>query len=249
MNLQLDKKVVFVTGASRGIGKAIALHLGQGGGTVIGTATTQQGADKISEYLDAAQIPGCGMPLNVNEPESIIETVKKIQSDHGAVQVLVNNAGITRDNLLLRLKDDDWQSVIDTNLSAVFRVSKACVRGMMKARWGRIINISSISGFLGNPGQSNYCAAKMGLVGLSKSLAREIASRGITVNLVAPGFIDTDMTNELTDAQKETLLTQVPVGRLGSTDEIAGAVCFLASDAASYITGETLHVNGGMYMA
>ncbi|WP_448564295.1 3-oxoacyl-ACP reductase FabG [Thalassotalea ganghwensis] len=240
----LDGKVALVTGASRGIGKAIAMQLQSLGATVIGTATSEHGAEKISEYLGA----GNGMMLNVTDDSSIDAMFEQIKAKHGAVDILVNNAGITRDNLFMRMKDSEWQDIIDTNLSSVFKISKAVMRPMMKNRHGRIINIGSVVGTMGNAGQVNYATAKAGLIGFTKSLAREVASRGITVNTVAPGFIDTDMTQTLTDEQKEGIFAQVPANRLGKPEEIANAVAFLASDAAAYITGETLHVNGGMYM-
>ena len=244
----LENKVALVTGASRGIGKAIALGLGNAGATVIGTATSDAGATSISNYLKEANITGSGLTLNVNDDESIKQAIDKITTDYGAVAILINNAGITRDNILLRMKDDEWNDIINTNLTSVCKMSKACLKGMTKARFGRIVNISSVVGATGNVGQSNYAAAKAGVIGFSKSLAREIGSRSITVNVVAPGFIDTDMTRELTDDQRQTLTKQIPVNRLGSVDEIASAVLFLASDEAAYITGETLHINGGMHM-
>lgn len=240
----LDGKVVLVTGASRGIGKAIANQLKTLGATVIGTATSESGAEKISEYLGE----GNGLVLNVTNDDSITELFDKIKAAHGAVDILVNNAGITRDNLFMRMKTQEWDDIIDTNLSSVFKVSKAAIRPMMKNRNGRIINIGSVVGTMGNAGQVNYATAKAGLIGFTKSLAREVASRGITVNTVSPGFIDTDMTQTLTDEQKEGIFSQVPANRLGKPEEIASAVAFLASDSAAYITGETLHVNGGMYM-
>ena len=243
--MSLEGKIALVTGASRGIGKAIAEQLVAMGATVVGTATSEKGAANISEYLGGN---GKGMVLNVTETESIDALFDAIKADYGTVDVLVNNAGITRDNLMMRMKEDEWQSILDTNLTSVFRLSKAVLRGMMKARHGRIINIGSVVGTMGNAGQVNYAAAKAGLLGFTKSMAREVASRGITVNAVAPGFIDTDMTQELTDEQKQGIFSQVPANRLGKPEEIAHAVGFLASDAAGYITGETLHVNGGMYM-
>lgn len=247
--MSLSGQVALVTGASRGIGQAIAFALGSSGASVVGTATTDGGAQAIQKALDELGIKGLGITLNVTDPDSIASMMDKIKDTFGQPAILVNNAGITRDNLLMRMKDDEWNSVIDTNLSAVFRLSKACLRGMMKAKQGRIINISSVVGATGNPGQANYAAAKAGMIGFTKSLAREIGSRGITVNCVAPGFIDTDMTRELPDEQRATLITQVPLGRLGHVDDIANAVTFLASAKAGYISGETLHVNGGMYMA
>ncbi len=240
----LEGKVALVTGASRGIGKAIASQLKNLGATVIGTATSQSGADKISDYLGE----GKGQVLNVTEVESINALFDFIKKSQGGIDILVNNAGITRDNLMMRMKDEEWDDTIDTNLSSVFRISKAALRPMMKKRFGRIINIGSVVGTMGNAGQVNYSAAKAGLLGFTKSLAREVASRGITVNTVAPGFIDTDMTKTLTDEQKEGIFSQVPANRLGKPEEIASTVAFLASDAAAYITGETIHVNGGMYM-
>ena len=240
----LEGKVILVTGASRGIGKAIASQLKALGGTVIGTATSEHGAANISEYLGEGQ----GLVLNVTDDASISAMFELIKEKHGAVDVLVNNAGITRDNLMMRMKDDEWDDIIDTNLTSVFKISKAVLRAMMKKRNGRIINIGSVVGTMGNAGQVNYATAKAGLIGFTKSLAREVASRGITVNTVSPGFIDTDMTQTLTDEQKEGIFAQVPANRLGKPEEIANAVAFLASDSAAYITGETLHVNGGMYM-
>jgi len=241
-------EIALVTGASRGIGRAIADAIGNKGAVVIGTATSQKGADAISERFQVASIKGSGMILDVSDPDSITATIKTIGSEYGAPTILVNNAGITRDNLMMRMKDAEWDDIIETNLNSLFRVTKACLRGMMKARKGRIINIGSVVGATGNPGQANYAAAKAGMIGFSKSLAREIGSRGITVNTVAPGFIDTDMTRELPEEQRDALLTNIPLGRLGKTEEIANAVVFLASDSAGYITGETLHVNGGMFM-
>jgi 3-oxoacyl-[acyl-carrier protein] reductase len=244
----LQDEIALVTGASRGIGKAIADTLGAQGATVVGTATSEEGAAAISERLAAAGIKGRGIRLDVTEQGSVDEVIKTLSDEFGAPSILVNNAGITRDNLLMRMKDDEWDDIINTNLTSVYRLSKACLRAMMKARKGRIINITSVVGATGNPGQTNYSAAKAGLIGFTKSLAREVGSRGITVNAVAPGFIDTDMTRELPEAQKAALLSNIPLGRLGSPDEIASAVAFLASETAGYITGETLHVNGGMYM-
>ncbi len=240
----LEGKVALVTGASRGIGKAIAIQLKELGATVIGTATSEHGAERISEYLGE----GNGLVLNVTQDESIAALFEKIKENHGSVDVLVNNAGITRDNLIMRMKDEEWNDIIDTNLTSIFKISKTVLRPMMKKRTGRIINIGSVVGTMGNAGQVNYATAKAGLIGFTKSLAREVASRGITVNTVAPGFIDTDMTQTLTDEQKEGISSQVPANRLGKPEEIANAVAFLASDGAAYITGETLHVNGGMYM-
>jgi 3-oxoacyl-[acyl-carrier protein] reductase len=241
-------KVALVTGASRGIGHAIALALGRQDATVIGTATTDAGAEKISAAFTAAGIKGVGLALNVADSASVEETLGVIKSRFGMPAILVNNAAITQDNLLLRMKDDEWDSVIETNLSSIYRVTKICLRDMLKARWGRIISISSVVGATGNPGQVNYAAAKAGLVGFTKALALEVGSRSITVNAVAPGFIDTDMTRSLPDDQRAALLERIPLQRLGNAEEIAGVVAFLASDAAGYITGQTLHVNGGMYM-
>jgi 3-oxoacyl-[acyl-carrier protein] reductase len=246
--MSLKDEIVLVTGASRGIGKAIALELGARGATVIGTATSENGARGISETLAENSVSGSGRVLNVTDPDSIGALIKAMQVDFGAPTVLVNNAGITRDNLLLRMRDDEWDDVIQTNLTSAFRMSKACLRGMMKARHGRIISITSVIAATGNPGQANYAATKAGVIGFTKSLAREIGSRGITVNAVAPGFIDTDMTRALPEEQRAKLLEQIPLARLGDVEDIAHAVAFLASSEASYITGETLHVNGGMYM-
>ena len=244
---QTTIRIALVTGASRGIGRAIALELAQRGLTVIGTATTELGAQAISETL--ADFPGCsGACLDVNDATAVDRTVDAVLKAHGALHVLVNNAGITRDNLSMRMKDADWDAVIDTNLNAVFRLSRAVIRPMVKQRYGRIINITSVVGASGNAGQANYAAAKAGVAGMTRSLARELGSRSITVNCVAPGFIATDMTDALPAAQKEALLTQIPLGRLGSVDDVAHSVAFLASDAAGYITGTELHVNGGMFM-
>lgn len=243
--MSLEGKIALVTGASRGIGKAIAEQLVSLGATVVGTATSDNGAQNISQYLGES---GKGLVLNVTDKESIKALFEVIKADHGKVDILVNNAGITRDNLMMRMKDEEWDDIIETNLNSVFRLSKGALRGMMKARFGRVINVGSVVGTMGNAGQVNYAAAKAGLIGFTKSMAREVASRGITVNTVAPGFIDTDMTNELTQEQKEDIFAQVPANRLGQPSEIAAAVAFLASDQAAYITGETLHVNGGMYM-
>ena len=244
-----ESKVVLVTGASRGIGAAIADTFGESGYIVIGTATTTSGADSISQRFVAKGILGAGMPLNVTDPDSISALLKSVVENFGAPTVLINNAGITKDNILMRMKEDEWLDVINTNLNAVFRLSKACVRPMTKARWGRIVNISSVVGSMGNGGQSNYSATKAGVEGFSRALAKELGSRSITVNTVAPGFIDTDMTKDLPDANKEVLLGQIPLARLGAPEEIAAVVKFLVSDAAGYITGETIHVNGGMYMS
>lgn len=244
----MSDKVALVTGASRGIGKAISMMLGQQGFIVIGTATTQAGADNISAYLQGESLQGQGMKLDVTDPGSATELLKTISDNYAPPTVLVNNAGITSDNLMMRMKEAEWNGVLDTNLSAIFRLSKACIKGMMKARWGRIINISSVVGSMGNAGQVNYAASKAGIEGFSRSLAKELGSRNITVNAVAPGFIDTDMTKELPDDNKALMLAQIPLGRLGEPEEIASLVAFLASDAGAYITGETIHVNGGMYM-
>jgi 3-oxoacyl-[acyl-carrier protein] reductase len=244
----MTARVALVTGASRGIGQAIALALVAEGHTVIGTATTGHGADLVSAAISAAGGSGVGIVLDVSNPESIIETVTSVTDEFGAPTILVNNAGITGDNLLMRMKDDEWERIIATNLTSVFRMSKACLRGMMKARFGRIINITSVVGVTGNAGQANYSAAKAGIVGFSKSLAREVGSRNITVNSVAPGFIDTDMTRALPEPQRTALIESIPLGRLGDPGDVAYAVAFLASDKASYISGETLHVNGGMFM-
>ena len=248
MSQPLADKLALVTGASRGIGQAIALELGRLGAQVIGTATTQEGADKITATLQAAGIQGAGKALNVTNPDEVTQLVKDISSEYSAPLILVNNAGITQDNLMLRMKETEWDSVIDTNLSSVYRTSKACLRGMTRARWGRIINISSVVATMGNLGQANYAAAKAGMEGFTRSLAREGGSRNITVNSVAPGFIATDMTDVLPEEQKQLLIQQVPLARLGQPEEIASVVGFLATDAAAYITGETLQVNGGMNM-
>ncbi|MGR9100409.1 MAG: 3-oxoacyl-ACP reductase FabG [Gammaproteobacteria bacterium] len=244
----MDKQIALITGASRGIGRAIAQKLAGDGFFVIGTATTEAGANAISAYLVENGQEGRGIMLDVSDPVSIADSMKMINDKYGAPTVLVNNAGITRDNLLMRMKDEEWDDIIGTNLTSVFRMSKACLRGMMKAKKGRIINISSVVGSTGNAGQANYAAAKAGMIGFTKSLAKEVGSREITVNTVAPGFIDTDMTRNLLEDQKKALLSAIPLGRLGLAQEIAHAVSFLASAGAAYITGETLHVNGGMYM-
>jgi 3-oxoacyl-[acyl-carrier protein] reductase len=244
--MSLEGQIALVTGASRGIGKAIAETLSEQGATVIGTATSDGGAENITEYLSVKG--GKGMMLNVTDVASIKDVIKTIGDEFGPISILVNNAGITRDNLLMMMKEDQWQDIMDTNLTSIFRLSKAVVRPMMKARTGRIINIASVVGLTGNPGQTNYSAAKAGILGFSKSLAREIGSRNITVNTVAPGFIDTDMTKSLADDQRETLIKQIPLNKLGDPQDIANAVAFLASPQASYITGETINVNGGMYM-
>ncbi|MGV6808060.1 MAG: 3-oxoacyl-ACP reductase FabG [bacterium] len=242
-------KVALVTGASRGIGAAISDLLGSQGLTVIGTATSESGAEKISARFAEKGIQGAGKVLNVSEQESVDSLIKDINENFGAVTILVNNAGITKDNILLRMKDDEWFDVIDTNLNALYRLSKACVRGMTKAKWGRIVNVGSVVGSMGNVGQSNYCATKAGAAGMARALARELGSRNITVNTVAPGFIDTDMTKELPEAHVDAMLAQIPLGRLGQPDEIASVVAFLVGDAGGYITGETIQVNGGMYMS
>ena len=243
----LDGKLVLVTGASRGIGKAIALTLGRAGATIIGTATTESGADDISKVFAEKNISGKGMKLNVTDNEQISDLVKTVNEDFGSFDILVNNAGITRDNILLRMKEDEWEDIINTNLSSIYKMSKAVLRGMIKNRSGRIISITSVVGAMGNAGQSNYSAAKAGMIGFTKSLAREVGVRGITVNAIAPGFIETDMTDNLPNDQKEALASQIPMGRLGTSDEVANVVLFLAGDGGSYITGQTLHVNGGMY--
>lgn len=244
-----DQKIALVTGASRGIGAAIATALGNAGMFVVGTATSEAGAQAITQRFTEAKTSGVGMVLNVTDGESVEALVSQVSSQHGPITVLVNNAGITKDNLLMRMSDEEWFDVINTNLSAVYRVSKACLRGMMKQRWGRIVNIASIVGAMGNAGQTNYAATKAGVMGFTRSLAKEIGSRNVTVNAVAPGFIDTDMTRDLPEAQKVQLSAGIALGRLGQPEEIANVVAFLVSDSASYITGETLHVNGGMYMS
>ena len=241
-------KVALVTGASRGIGKAIASTLAQSGYLVVGTATSDSGANAITQYLASAPHAGYGMTLNVGDQDSVSSVIRTITEQYGAPLILVNNAGITRDNILMRMKETEWQDVIDTNLTALYRVSKACLRGMTKARWGRIINITSVVGSMGNIGQSNYAATKAGAEGFSRALARELGSRAVTVNCVAPGFIDTDMTRELPQEQRDLLLNQIPLGRLGAPAEIAALVSFLCSENAAYITGETIHINGGMHM-
>ena len=243
----LDGKLVLVTGASRGIGQAIALTLGAAGATVIGTATSENGANAITKKLSENKINGQGMILNVTDDNNITELMKNINEKYDTVDILINNAGITRDNILIRMKQEEWDEIISTNLTSVFKMSKAVLRGMMKKKAGRIISITSVVGSMGNSGQANYAAAKAGIMGFTKSLAREVGSRGITVNTVAPGFIQTDMTDKLPDEQKEALASQIPMGRLGSVEEIAQAVLFLAGDGGSYITAQTLHVNGGMY--
>lgn len=246
--MSLKGQIALVTGASRGIGLAIALELGRQGARVIGTATSIEGAEKISGVLKEKNMAGNGAVLDVNNADSIATALSAIEKSGGAPTILVNNAGVTRDNLLLRMSEEEWDTILNTNLKSVYRMTKACLRAMTRARWGRIISISSVVGATGNTGQANYAAAKAGLIGFTKSLAREVGSRNITVNAVAPGFIDTDMTRNLPDGQKEALLKQIPLGRLGQAEEVAQAVAFLASPQAGYITGTTLHVNGGMYM-
>ena len=243
----LTDKLVLVTGASRGIGQAIALTLGGAGATVVGTATTEKGADSISKKFKDSSVTGQGMILNVTDDNSIVELMSNISNQYGVIDILINNAGITRDNILVRMKQEEWDEIIDTNLTSVFKMSKAVLRGMIKKKAGRIISITSVVGAMGNSGQANYAAAKAGIMGFTKSLAREVGSRDITVNAVAPGFIQTDMTDALNKEQKEVLASQIPMGRLGSVDEIAQTVLFLAGDGGSYITAQTLHVNGGMY--
>lgn len=244
-----EEKVALVTGASRGIGNAIALALGKEGITVVGTATTKAGADKITLAFEETGIRGCGLMLDVTSQESIESVFNTIKEKYGMPTILVNNAAVTHDNLLLRMKDEEWEDVINTNLNSIYRVTKACLRDMLKARWGRIINIGSVVGSSGNPGQTNYCAAKAGLLGFTKSLAQEVGSRDITVNAISPGFIETDMTKALPEEQRNALLQHIPMQRAGQADDIAAAVVFLASKNAGYITGQTLHINGGMYMA
>ncbi len=245
--MSLEGKIALVTGASRGIGQAIALALGSAGATVIGTATSDSGADAISATLKDNGVTGAGMALNVTDNDQIAEVMKNITDTYGAIDILINNAGITRDNLLMRMKEDEWDAIMNTNLASVYKMSKAVLRGMMKKKAGRIISIASVVGAMGNAGQTNYAAAKAGIMGFTKSLAREVGPRGITVNAVAPGFIKTDMTDALPEEQKEALSKQIPMGRLGTADEIAQSVLFLAGDSGSYITAQTLHVNGGMY--
>jgi 3-oxoacyl-[acyl-carrier protein] reductase len=244
----LNDKVAFVTGATRGIGRAIALELGKQGATVIGTATSEDGAGKISAYLAEAGVKGKGVMLDVTDTARTDGVLADAAKEFGVITILVNNAGITRDNLAMRMGDDEWDAVIDTNLKAVFRLTRGVMRGMMKARFGRVVNITSVVGYSGNPGQANYCAAKAGVAGLTRSLARELGSRNITVNCVAPGFIATDMTHALSEEQRQTMLAAIPLGRAGTPEDIAGVVSFLASPAASYVTGTTVHVNGGMFM-
>jgi 3-oxoacyl-[acyl-carrier protein] reductase len=243
----LNEKLVLVTGASRGIGRAIALTLGNAGATIIGTATSDEGAANISKIFTENNILGKGVKLNVTDNEQISELLKNITADYGTVDILINNAGITRDNILVRMKEDEWDDIINTNLSSVYRMSKSVLRGMIKKRSGRIISITSVVGSMGNAGQSNYAASKAGIMGFTRSLAREVGVRGITVNAIAPGFIETDMTDSLPEDQKLALAAQIPIGRLGTTNEIAQAVLFLAGESGSYITAQTLHVNGGMY--
>jgi 3-oxoacyl-[acyl-carrier protein] reductase len=247
--MSLNEKTVLITGASRGIGHAIALTLAKQGALVIGTATSENSAKKFEQDLTAQGYKAKGMVLNISEIESIKNFFVELKSEKTTIDILVNNAGITRDNLMMRMSDDEWNAVINTNLSSIFRMSKECVRGMMKKRWGRIISIGSVVASAGNPGQANYCAAKAGVIGFSKSLAYEVSTRGITVNVVAPGFIATDMTDKLTDEQKSFIAAKIPSGQMGEPADIAETVAFLASDGARYITGQTLHVNGGMYMA
>ncbi|MDH5190808.1 MAG: 3-oxoacyl-ACP reductase FabG [Gammaproteobacteria bacterium] len=247
--MSLKGEIALVTGASRGIGQSIALALGKDGATVIGTATSEKGADAITAYMKENGIEGKGIVLNVADADSVDNAIKTCTADFGAPGILVNNAGITKDNLLMRMKDEEWNDVINTNLGSIYRLSKAVLRTMMKARKGRIISIASVVGASGNAGQCNYSAAKAGLIGFTKSLAREVGSRGITVNAVAPGFIDTDMTRSLPEEQRKALMDQIPLGNLGKPEDIAAAVLFLASAGANYITGETIHVNGGMYMS
>lgn len=246
--MTLNNEVALVTGATRGIGRAIALALGRKGAIVIGTATTENGAAHIGEYIRDHDMSGAGIVLDVTDQESVDHLVGEICGRFSAPAILVNNAGITRDNLLMRMKPSEWDAVIDTNLNSIYRLCRACLRPMMKARKGRIVNIASVVGLIGNPGQANYAAAKAGMIGFTKALAREVASRGITVNAVAPGFIDTDMTRQLGEEQRQALQTQIPLGRLGKAEDVAAAVSFLVSPSAAYVTGETIHVNGGMYM-
>ncbi len=247
--MTLENEVALVTGASRGIGRAIAESLAREGAKVIGTATTQAGAERIAAHFTELGYAGTGAVLNVAEADSVEALMRGVAEEHGSVTILVNNAGVTRDNLLMRMKEDEWHTVLDTDLTSMYRMCKACVRGMMKAKRGRIVNITSVVGAMGNAGQSNYAAAKAGVIGFTKALARELASRTITVNAVAPGFIKTDMTGALPEDQREALRGAIPLQRLGSPEDVAAAVIFLASPAAGYITGETIHVNGGMYMA
>ena len=246
--MSLQGKVALVTGASRGIGRAIALELGRNGATVVGTATSEAGAEKITAYFKESGVEGFGLALDVGNDESVSAVLAQITERVGAPLILVNNAGITRDNLMMRMKDDEWHDVINTNLTSLYRLTKGVLRGMTKARWGRIISIGSVVGAMGNAGQVNYAAAKAGLEGFSRALAREVGSRSVTVNSVTPGFIDTDMTRELPEAQRDSLTAQIPLGRLGQAEEIAHVVAFLASEGAGYVTGATIPVNGGMYM-
>lgn len=249
MNISLAGKVALVTGASRGIGKTIAMTLAEAGALVVGTATSEAGAEAITEALSAVQADSRGVVLNVTDADSVAAVIKTVSADVGAPTIVVNNAGITKDGLMMRMSEDDWAATMDANLTGTFRVTKACLRGMMKAKQGRVINIGSVVATVGNPGQANYCASKAGLFGFSKSLALEVASRGITVNCVTPGFIASDMTDALDEDQRAGLAARVPLGRVGDPADIAAAVLFLASDMASYITGETINVNGGMYMS
>lgn len=247
--MSIEGKVALVTGATRGIGRAIAENLAAQGALVVGTATSEKGAAAISEYLCASGNAGRGMVMNVADAESVAEVLKSIQNDLGVIEILVNNAGITRDNLMMRMKDEEWEDVLNTNLSSVYRLAKGCLRGMTKARWGRIVSVSSVVASMGNAGQANYAAAKAGMEGFTRALAREVGSRNITVNCVAPGFIDTDMTSGLPEEHKAKLQAQIPMNRLGRPEEIAAVVGFLCSEAAAYVTGESIQVNGGMYMA
>ncbi len=246
--MSFSGKTALVTGATRGLGRVIALELGKQGATVVGTATTKEGAQKITDMLKAEGLKGAGYALQVQNTEAIADTLSAIQEAFSAPEILVNNAGITRDNIILRMKPEQWNEVINVNLNAVFHLTKACLKPMVKARWGRIINITSVVGVMGNFGQANYVAAKAGLIGFSKSVAKELAGYGITVNCVAPGFMETEMTDDLSDKHREAILAQIPMKRMGQAEDIAHAVAFLASDQATYITGETLHVNGGMCM-
>ena len=245
----LEGQIALVTGASRGIGRSIALTMGQQGASIVGTSTSAQGALRVTASLEEAGIDGRGIVLDVTHGESVVDKAREIEENFGPVSILVNNAGITRDNLLLRMKDEEWNDILETNLSSVFRMTKACLRGMTRARRGRIINVSSIVGATGNPGQTNYAASKAGLVGFTKSLASEVASRGITVNAIAPGFIETDMTASLEQSRRDALATAIPLGRLGLGKDVAAVAAFLASSEASYITGQVIHVNGGLYMS
>lgn len=249
MKQDLNREVCLITGASRGIGRAVAIELGRRGAVVAGTSTSEDGCKVIHNYLTENNIKGTALPLNVTVPESVDQALKQVAGTLGDPTILVNNAGVTRDNLLLRMKDAEWDEVMDTDLKSVFRVSRGCLRGMIKARRGRIVNITSVVGVAGNAGQSNYAAAKAGIIGFTKSLAREVAARNITVNAVAPGFIDTDMTRSLTDEQRRAMLEEIPLGRLGTPEDVAQAVAYLAAPSGSYVTGTTLHVNGGMYMS